>query len=112
MKNLHSLSYVNIVAPSSAPANLRGYAVDSTSIYVSWSPPLPEFQNGLIRRYLICITEAETWNTFNYTTSQTSYLFHSLHPYYNYEIEVAAVTVASGPFSITLTIQTLPDGMP
>lgn len=70
------------------------------------------FQNGLIRRYLICITEAETWNTFNYTTSLTSYLFHSLHPYYNYEIKVAAVTIASGPFSMTLTIQTLSDGMP
>lgn len=65
----------------------------------------------MIRRYLIRVTEVETGDTFNYSTSMTSYMFYSLHPYYNYEIEVAAVTIASGPFSTPLIVQTLPDGM-
>ena len=85
--------------------------MDPTSIYITWSPPLAEFQNGLIRRYLICVTEAETGNAFNYSTSLTSYVLHSLHPHYNYMIEVAAETIAPGPFSIPIIVQTQTDGI-
>ena len=69
-----------------------------------------EFQNGLIRRYLICVTETETGNIFNYSTPLTSYVLYSLHPHYNYVIEVAAETVAPGPFSAPVVVQTLTDG--
>ena len=104
--------YVNcLLAPSSAPENVQGNAVDSTSIYITWSPPLPAFQNGMIRRYLICVTEIETGNSFNYSTSLNLYMLHSLHPYYRYEIEVAAETIAPGPFSTPFIVQTLTDGI-
>ena len=38
-------------------------------------------------------------------------MLHSLHPYYSYEIEVAAETIAPGPFSTPLIIQTQTDGI-
>ena len=69
-----------------------------------------EFQNELIRRYLICVTETETGNTFNYSTPLTSYMLYSLHPHYNYVIEVAAETVAPGLSSAPVVVQTLTDG--
>ena len=108
--NENILLLILLAVPSSAPENIQSYAVDSTSIYITWSPPLAEFQNGMIRRYLICVTEIETGNTFNYSTSLTSYVLHSLHPYYNYEIKVAAETIAPGPFSTPVIVQTLTDG--
>ena len=68
------------------------------------------FQNGEIRGYHIVVTENETGDVFNYTTSLTQLNLLYLHPYYIYKIKIAALTIASGPFSTPLVIQTLPDG--
>ena len=40
----------------------------------------------------------------------TSQLFDSLRPYYNYSVQVAAVTVAEGPSSSAFVVTTLEDG--
>lgn len=104
------LSFQPLV-PSGSPKHVWGYSVDSTTINISWTPPLPAFRNGKIINYSISVTEIETRETFNYSTELTWYILQSLHPFYNYRLEVAAVTLAgSGPSSIPLIVQTLPDG--
>ena len=47
------------------------------------------------------------WLTAN---SSTERLVDSLHPFYNYTCTVAAVTIAEGPFSASVTITTQQDG--
>lgn len=43
-------------------------------------------------------------------SQSTTQLFDSLQPYYNYSVQVAAVTVAPGPFSSLFVVTTLEDG--
>ena len=98
------------VAPTSAPTNLSGLAVDSTSIALSWSPPPFEDQNGIIRHYIINIRELDTGITFSRVSLTTSISLYNLHPFYRYSVTVTAVTVGPGPRTMILTVQTEEDG--
>ena len=98
------------IAPSGPPQGLSAVASDPRTIRISWSQPLPEEQNGIIRRYTLNITTAETGQHIQLTTTNTTIAAENLHPYYNYRISVAAVTVATGPFSAVLSQQTPQDG--
>ena len=86
-------------APSAAPTNLNGYAIDHTSLYFEWEPPPLHQQNGFVVRYLVNVTERETGLMFQQNTTQQNITLMSLHPDYIYECSVGAVTVAEGPFS-------------
>lgn len=79
-------------------------------IRFTWDPPPIQFQNGLIRSYMIKVMENETGVVTQHSTTMTQINLNSLHAYYVYELVVAAVTVASGPFSQPVTVQTHPDG--
>ena len=102
----HCLSLV----PSSPPDDLTGEALSSTSIVLSWQPPVPEMQNGIIRLYNVTVLETNTGNTFISIATYTNITISSLHPFYTYHCSVAAITIGIGPFSDTKEIQTLPDG--
>ena len=97
-------------APSAPPQNLSGFAVDHTSISLSWSPPPVHLQNGNITHYEINITERETGLVFQYTTTNTSIVISSLHPDYIYDCIVAAFTVALGPYSVSMSVRVLMAG--
>ena len=97
-------------APSASPQNLSGFAVDHTSISLSWSPPPVHLQNGNITHYEINITERETGLVFQYTTTNTSIVISSLHPDYIYDCIVAAFTVALGPYSVSMSVRVLMAG--
>ena len=88
-------------------------AVDSTSILIDWDAPPLEEQNGIIRQYIVNVMVSETAEKlqFNVISSNTSLLLNHLHPYYNYFITVATVTVSDGPFSQISNIKTPEDGM-
>ena len=103
-------SHFDSLAPTSAPVNISGYAVDSTSISISWTPPPFEDQNGILRNYVINITELETGITFSRVSLTTSISLHNLHPFYRYSVTVTAVTVGPGPATIVFTVQTREDG--
>ena len=105
----HAL-FVLISAPSSPPGKVTSGIITSTSITLAWQPPPLESQNGIIRSYEIVLVETETSTTSVYNTTETTIVISSLHPYYIYECRVAAVTDATGPFSDSLSIQTLPAG--
>lgn len=103
-----SLSFV--IAPSDAPLDVTGQVVDSTTVSLSWSPPLPENQNGVIRKYIIAATETDTGNVYTWESISTNIGIHSLHPFYTYQFTVAAYTIERGPFSYIVTLQTPEDG--
>ena len=74
-------------------------AVSSTSIRLTWEPPVAEEQNGVIRSYHINVSAFEDKEMMNYEADGLSTLFilNSLHPYYLYRITIAAFTVGVGP---------------
>ena len=104
------LSYYNFSAPSGSPINPSGYAIDSTTIILSWSPPLPEEQNGIIRQYIIDVTELDTGDTFSFNSTNTETTLPMLHPFYTYEFTITAVTVDPGPPTPPFTVQMEEDG--
>ena len=97
-------------APTIPPLSPTGVAVSSRSLSLSWSPPPPEHQNGIIRHYLVNITELETGRIFHHMTPATSIQISLLHPYYTYNWRVSAYTVEMGPYTNISTVTTPEDG--
>ena len=93
-------------APTGPPENAGGVTVSSSSIHLTWDPPNPGLQNGVIRLYLINLTEIETGMQAQYTINQTQITIENLHPFYKYNLTVAAVTVSEGPHSAVVSIIT------
>ena len=91
------------------PQAVRLTAVTSTSVDLSWSPPPTEHHNGVIRQYTVRIVVQDTGKIYSYSTAQLSITVGDLHPYYTYNFSISAVTVAPGPYSEPLVVQTLPD---
>lgn len=100
----------NHLAPSLPPQNVQGSVTNSTSIQLTWEPPISSGQNGIIERYIVSVTEAETMRQFVLTSVTTSITAVDLHPYYTYSFIVSAVTIAEGPYTPALSLQTQQDG--
>lgn len=102
--------HVIYIVPTSPPIVNSPYVVDPTSLHLSWSAPPVDQQNGIIRHYNITFTELETGFTFSYIASSTNFTITSLHPDYQYQIEISAVTIGAGPMSIPTIFQMPEDG--
>ena len=100
------MSHLSITAPSEAPPNLSGHAVNSTTIALRWDTIAVENRNGILRHYLISVLEVETGEVDVYTAVATQLNISRLHPYYTYTCVVAAVTNSVGPFSHNVSIIT------
>ena len=96
--------------PTSAPQDPSGYAISSSSISLSWSPPPVLETHGIIREYRINITEQETGTRMTYTSYSTSIDVSLLHPYYTYHWIVTAFTIGDGPYTTFNSVRTLQDG--
>ena len=85
--------------PSDTPTNLQGLAISSTSIRLTWEPPRPEDQNGIIQAYNITIVEVPTGRMMYFREDGMDSLLtvNSLHPYYTYQCSISAETIGSGP---------------
>ena len=90
-----------------APDNVTVSAINATTIYLSWNGVVTSV--GIIRDYVIRVSEVNTGLVMNYQTSLTSIAI-SVHPDYVYSCSVSAFTVAAGPFSNVVTIKTPQDG--
>ena len=84
----------------------------SESVLLHWSPPPAEHVNGIIRAFVVIVTELETQRISNYTLFGMHVQLHipDLHPFYGYNFSVCAVTVAQGPCTALYSLQTLEDG--
>ena len=97
------------LAPSGPPLNVTIRTVNSTTIQVTWAPPAPENQNGIITLYNINVTVSPTKGGFTLNTSTTSLNVTGLHPHYTYTFAVTAVTITPGPYSEPQAITTPED---
>ena len=99
------------LAPVDAPQNIVIHVVSSIAISVTWEPPLPDDHNGIITSYTIQLYERVTGqiSLIQREANHTELLIDSLHPYYEYNVSIAAETVAVGPFSESQTVRTLED---
>ena len=89
---------MSFTAPSGPPQTLRAVAISSTSIRLTWTAPLPEEQNGVIVSYRITVTDVESREVVQQTSSSASLLIvDSLNPYHTYQCSIAATTIAVGP---------------
>ena len=86
---------------------MRVTSFDSTNISLAWEPPPFSHRNGDIVFYHIAVTEQESLNVFEYTIKSENYTLSYLHPYYNYNITIAAETVEVGPSTVGLIQQTM-----
>ena len=86
-------------APTAPPENLIATPLDSRTLHITWQPPVEEEKNGIIRRYVINITELNSGNDFQLENATTEITVQNLHPFYRYSYSVAAETVALGPFT-------------
>lgn len=86
-------------APGLPPEDTRVQVHDAYSMRVSWRPPSSE-QNGLIIGYTINLTLAYVDILPTQHFSNTTYIYLTgLIPHSTYHVQVAAVTVAVGPYS-------------
>ena len=98
-------------APSSSPMLLTFSNISDSSFHLVWHSLPAADQNGIIRHYIVNITEEDTGRQFQFTSLATYTSIGSLHPFYTYVCTVAASTVDIGPFSTPLTVTTLEGGM-
>ena len=94
------------VAPSSPPQRLSGFNHSSTAIFLSWSTPPAIDINGVIRYYIVQLDEVWTGHTLTFHPISPNISIRALHPYFVYHCQVAAYTVALGPFTDNLQIVT------
>ena len=82
-------------------------------MFVSWTLPAPEGQNGIITSYSLQIVKVETSQLYTYKRngSHTEMLIKDLQPSAKYECSLAAENeVGLGPFSDPLTVTMPSDG--
>ncbi len=95
-------------APS-APTALEATAVSSSEIFVQWAPP--DNPRGIITEYLVTYHPTEApMDLRNQSTMELSVNLTSLTPFTEYNINVAAITVAIGPL-VAVTETTLQAGL-
>ena len=79
---------------------------------MSWQPPLTEDQNGVIIGYILNVTSLVMGETAEIFTESTGYTLDPVSSYTLYSAAVAAQTDAGrGPFSVSISVQTLEDGV-
>ena len=99
--------------PSGTPTNVQGVATSSTGIRLTWEPPQPEDQNGVIQAYDITITEVLTGRTMYFRKGGMNFIHtvNSLHPYYTYQCSILAETIGPGPAE-NVSVTTHQGGIP
>ena len=96
--------------PIAPPQEVTADEVASMYLTLTWNAPPFEETNGIIRYYMIRVSELETGTSFFVTSNETEVIIPELHPYYTYECNVAAYTIDLGPYSTSITIQLLEEG--
>ena len=96
--------------PIATPQEVTASEVTSAYLTLTWNPPPFEETNGIIRYYMVRVSEIETGTSFFVTSNDTEITVPDLHPYFTYECNIAAFTIDLGPYSNAITIQLLEEG--
>ena len=86
--------------------------LNSSAVIVTWQPPPPEHQNGIVTAYVVSVSlEGNDTTPQYYNTTSLSLTLVGLLPFSTYTVAVAAETdIGRGPFSTSFTIHTPEDG--
>ena len=104
-------NFLSFTAPTGPPQNLTFMPMNSTSLFLTWAPPIKEHQNGFIQSYSVQFKESQSENKHLLNLTETQLTLSDLHPFYIYNFDIAAVTtVAPGPY-MTKSFQMPEDGM-
>ena len=98
-------------APDSPPQHPNAIALSSTSIHVSWDPPILQDHNGVIREYHVNVTEAVSSSVTEHVINQTQLIVTGLKPFHVYYCSIQAVTVDEGPYTVSVSVVTKEAGM-
>lgn len=102
----------SILVPSGPPTNTNGSALNSSSIFLSWSPPLAEDRNGDITGYVINVTNLDNETVHQFATGMVSdFTVTNLKPFTLYESRVFARTaIGVGQAPAVVLTETDEDG--
>ena len=85
-------------------------ADSSRSLILSWGRPLPHHQNGIVRMYTVTVALNNSVQVINIsTTANTIRVTALIRPFRTYICSVVAETVAVGPPTENVTVQTPED---
>ncbi len=104
--------YFFLLAPSSAPENISFKILSSSSIELSWQPPLESHINGILRLYRVAVRSvADSAVAYDNVVGHNTLTVQisELHPYYQYTCSVSAVTTEEGP-PANASVMMPPDG--
>lgn len=102
----------SLLVPAAPPANFILSNVTTNSALLSWDPPAYEQQNGMIRHYVIFLTELSgTDNIQEIESFATSSILEDLRPAFCYSVSVAAYTIGVGPTTTDAEFCLLTAGM-
>ena len=106
------ITSINFAAPDAVPVITESVSPTSTSLRISWSAPAVEKCNGILIDYVVCYTTdpelpMDMWQKTS--APSTDIILTGLSIFTEYNVSVAAATMAgSGPFD-SVTVQTLND---
>ena len=93
--------------PSLPPTMVELTSVDAFQIHVTWNPPPEKSLHGILRNFAIeWRVSGEIVSSMNLSADQNSHRLTNLKPFTEYDVRIAAVTVARGPFSDWSTSRT------
>lgn len=90
--------------PTRPPDDINIEEIGPTALMMHWRPP-NNHPNGIIRRYVVRLTELETGRQEQFVTNSTTITISNRHPFYRYSSKISAETVGQGPFSKPVLIQ-------
>lgn len=104
--------------PGAPPQDVRGSAIDSRSLRITWNPPPREQQNGAITYYKMKYLKVDSGDDLakaqeiRVEANQQTYVIGGLEKWTEYRVWVIAGTeVGDGPASLPILIRTDEDGM-
>ena len=103
------LNFCLHAAPSGPPTNFQATADTSRSLVLSWDPPLPHHQNGIVRMYTVTISNNTVQLANISTTANGVRITAQIRPFRTYICSVVAKTVAVGPATENIAVQTPED---
>lgn len=94
--------------PSSPPIALKLNSTSAYDINVTWRPPPNDTLNGILRNFTVewRLNGGIHLGTKNLSGSERYHWLANLEPFTEYDVRIAAVTVAVGPFSNWSTVRT------
>ncbi len=110
MYQVYLCSVYIFLVPTLPPRNITVNGVTTTTIAMSWLPPLQEGLNGPIRGYYVLVYGIDRDDNFTVFVNSKNVTITNLHPFYSYKFSVAAVTTSRGPSSEPAIVKMLESG--